>query len=356
MPFKTTLLGAAAVIAAVGFSTTALAVPASCFAGIWLLNKTLSPNYQGSKLAMVAPFGDNGWVRHSGNEGPMRLATSLTQMEVFNGRVYTRFGSDPREIFVTPIDDRSFASGDEGVLKEEGSNVTHFSQDCKRMDASATPQDPQIYDKILPAGASGMSPTGPYYGVWILNRQASAITRPGTDVAPAKEEEHIIIAPMGDKGWGYSVVTGGYQPADLRDRGMTAPYLQRRVAQLQPAYIASIPRAPANYDWKLQRETYYTTWDGKPAFTLGTYPRQVTLRKIDDHHFEQQFTYIHQPWLAAVGNVRSSIVFSNDGKRMTVTTSGVEASAATFQNDVRVYDKADAATWPSRDNKFPPLK
>jgi hypothetical protein len=356
MSVKATLLSLAALIAVLSFSTAAFAVPAACFSGVWLLNKTLSPNYQGSKLVLLAPFGDNGWVRQGGNEGPMRLATALTQMEVFNGRAYTRFGSDPRELFVTVIDDRSILSMNEGVAENEGSNVTRFSRDCARMDASPTPADKQIYDKILPQGASAMSQPAVYYGVWILNRQASAMTRPGTEEAPSKNEEHIVIAPLGNRGWGFSIVSGGYQPADLRDRGMTAPYLQRRVVQLQPAYSALMARAPAGYDWKLQRETFFATWDGTPAFTTGGYPRQVTLRRIDDRRFDMQFAYIHQPWLARVGNVRSSILFSNDGKRMTVTTSGVEASALPFENDVRVYDKADAATWPSRESKFPPAK
>jgi len=356
MSFKTTLLGVAALIAVLSFSTAAFAVPAACFSGVWLLNKTLAPNYQGSKLVLLAPFGDNGWVRQGGNEGPMRLATALTQMEVFNGRAYTRFGSDPREIFVTVVDDRSIRSTDEGVTEQGGSSVIRFSQDCARMDASPNATDKQIYDKIVPPGASAMSPSGIYYGVWILNRQVSKLTRPGTDEAPATKDEHIVIAPMGNRGWGYSIVSGGYQPADLRDRGMLAPYLQRRLPQLQQAYIASLPRAPAGYDWKLQRETYYATWDGTPAFTTGSYPRQVTLRKLDDRRFDMQFAYVHQPWLARVGNVRSNIVFSNDGKRMTVTTSGIEASAAPFENDIRVYDKADAATWPSRESKFPPPK
>ena len=353
MPFKTTLLGVGALIAVINFSTAAFAATPGCFSGLWLVNKELSPNWQGSKLALIAPFGDNGWVRQGGNEGPMRFTTALTQLVVFNGRVYTRFGSDPREIFMTAIDDRSIQSTNEGVLEGEATNI-RFSEDCLRMDSSLSPDDPRIYDKLLPAGASATAPSGLYHGVWIMNQQASTLTRPGTRDASSTDDEYVVIAPWGNEGWAYSVVSGGYQPADLKERGMTAPHLQRRLSQFQEAYLATMQPAPPDYDWTLQKETYYATWDGTSAYTLGSYPRQVELRKIDDHHFETEFVRIHQPWLAVLGSVQSNIVFSDDGKRMTVTSRGVGASAERFENDIRVYDKADPADWPSKESSFPP--
>ena len=137
---------------------------------------------------------------------------------------------------------------------------------------------------------------------------------------------------------------------------MTPPIQPRRRSpeRLQDAYLETIQPSPADYVYTIQRETYYANWDGTPAYTMGSYPRQVELRKVGDHEFEMEFVRIHQPWLAALGSVRSSIVFSNDGKRMTVTSSGVSASAERFENDIRVYDKADPATWPSKESSFPP--
>ncbi len=353
MPIKTTLLSVGALIAVINFSTAAFAIDAACISGVWLMNKELSPSWQGSKLAIVAPFGDNGWVRQGGNEGPMRFVTALTQLVVFNGRAYTRFGSDPREIFMTAIDDRSIQSTNEGVLEGEATNI-RFSEDCLRMDSSPSPDDPRIYDKLLPEGASAIAPVGLYHGVWIMNQQASTLTRPGTRDASSTDDEHVVIAPWGNDGWVYSAVSGGYQPANLKESGMTAPYLQRRLPQLQEEYLATMQPAPPDYDWTLQKEMYYATWNGTPAYTMGSYPRQVELQKVEDHHFEMDFARIHQPWLAALGGVQSSIVFSDDGKRMTVTSSGVSASAERFENDIRVYDKADPANWPSKESLFPP--
>jgi hypothetical protein len=346
------LFATAALLSALSFSTASVALEAACFSGVWVMDKKLS-NADTAPMALVAPFGDNGWIRAGANEGPMRFASGETRLVVFNGRVYTIFGTDPRE--VVEVDNGKYAmdSSPEGALGENTSTI-RFTEDCMHMDASPSAEEKRIFDKLLPPGASAMTPSGPYHGLWIMNRQASAMTRPGTEDAPSKNEEFVVIAPWGNNGWGYNVVSGGYQPADLLQRGMKAPIRPRRYQRLQQEYLATMQPLPRDYDYTIQRETYYATWNGTPAYTNGSYPRQVTVRKIDDRRFEMEFAYIHQPWLAAVGNVRSTVVFSNDGKRMTATSSGIEASGERFQNDVRVYDKADPATWPSKESRFPP--
>ncbi len=352
MPSRMIRICVGALFAAINFSTAAFAIDTACFSGVWMMDKELS-NANTSPLALIAPFGDNGWVRGTANEGPMAFARAETRLVAFNGRVYTVFGTDPREFYMTENGDYALDSTSEGTI-ENSTNTVHFTEDCMRMDASSNPEEIRIFDKVLPEGASAMAPSGLYYGLWMMNRQASSLTRPGTRDASSTDDEFVLIAPWGNGGWAYSVVSGGYQPADLKERGMTAPHLQRRISQFQEAYLATMQPAPPDYDWTLQKEMYYATWNGTPAYTMGSYPRQVELRKIDDQHFEMEFVRIHQPWLAALGGVQSSIVFSDDGKRMTVTSSGVSESAERFENDIRVYDKADPADWPSKESSFPP--
>jgi hypothetical protein len=88
---------------------------------------------------------------------------------------------------------------------------------------------------------------------------------------------------------------------------------------------------------------YWASWDGTPAFNSGYDPAQVTVKKIDDQRFEVTFDRIHQPWQE--GDTRT-IVFSNDGKRVTETRSGFSVDGIEFHNDIRVYDKIVPAEWP----------
>lgn len=349
---KRSLFCTGTLLAALNFSTAAVAVEPACFSGVWVMNKKLSTG-DTAPMALVAPFGDHGWIRGGANEGPMRFATGETRLVVFNGRVHTIFGTDPREVVEVERDKYTIDSGLEGAIGEEATPL-RFSQDCMHMDASPSATEKRIFDKLLPPGASAMSPSGPYFGLWIMNKQASTLTRPGTEEAPADKEEFVLIAPWGNNGWGYNVVSGGYQPADLLKNGTKAPIRPRRYARMQEGYLQSMQPLPRDYDYTIQRETYYASWNGAPGYSNGTYPRQVTVRKVDAHRFDMQYDYIHQPWLLAVGNVRSSVVFSNDGKHLTVTSSGINSAGKRFENDVRVYDKADAATWPSKESKFPP--
>ena len=352
MPSRKILIGVGTLFAAITFSTAAFAIDIDCISGVWLMNKELSKGTT-STMVLIAPFGDNGWVRGSANEGPMRFASAETRLVVFNRRVYPILGTDPREVSEWENGDYALNANLEGSIGR-GTTTIHFSEDCMHMDTSPSPEEIRIFDKVLPPGASAMAPSGFYYGAWIMNQQASSLTRPGTRDSSSTDDEFVIIAPWGNIGWGYSTISGGYQPADLLERGMWPPFRPRRLPRLQEAYVATLQPLPPNYDWTPQRETYYATWDGTPAYTMGSEHRQVELRKVDDHHFETELVRIHQPWLAALGSVQRSIVFSDDGKRMTVTSRGVGASAERFENDIRVYDKADPADWPSKESSFPP--
>ena len=91
------------------------------------------------------------------------------------------------------------------------------------------------------------------------------------------------------------------------------------------------------------RMMYWASWDGTPAYTHGFNPRQVSVRKVDDNRFEMTFDRIHQPWQE--GDT-GTIVFSNDGKRVTETRSGFTVDGKEFHNDIRVYDKIVPADWP----------
>ena len=66
MPSRTNLIGVGTLFAAISFSTAAFAIDTACISGVWMMNKELS-NSNTSPLALVAPFGDNGWVRGSAN-------------------------------------------------------------------------------------------------------------------------------------------------------------------------------------------------------------------------------------------------------------------------------------------------
>ena len=220
MPSRTILIGVGALFAAINFSTAAFAINTACISGVWLLKKELSPNWPGGPLVLIAPFGDNGWVRQSANEGPMRFASGETRFVAFNRRVYSVFGTAPREVYATENGDYAIDSTEPGTIEDSTSTI-RFSEDCLRMDSSRSPDDPRIYDKVLPAGASAMAPSGFYYGAWIMIQQASTLTRPGTRDASSTDDEFVVIAPWGNNGWAYSVISGGYQPADLKERAMT---------------------------------------------------------------------------------------------------------------------------------------
>ncbi len=161
MPSRMIRICVGALFAAINFSTAAFAIDTACFSGVWMMDKELS-NANTSPLALIAPFGDNGWVRGTANEGPMAFARAETRLVAFNGRVYTVFGTDPREVYATENGDYAIESTVVGAVGE-GTNTVSITEDCTRMDGSPSPEEIRIFDKVLPPGASAMAPVGRPY-------------------------------------------------------------------------------------------------------------------------------------------------------------------------------------------------
>lgn len=126
MSSRTILIGVGTLFAAISFSTAAFAIDVACISGVWLMNKELSKGIT-SPMVLVAPFGDNGWVRGSANEGPMRFASAETRLVVFNGRVYPILGTDPREVSETENGDYALDAKLEGSIGR-GTTTIHFPE------------------------------------------------------------------------------------------------------------------------------------------------------------------------------------------------------------------------------------
>lgn len=155
------------------------------------------------------------------------------------------------------------------------------------------------------------------FGGWELDRAASKPTRPPTDAA-----ETVMIFPWGKNGWVWTEISGAYQPEDMH----------KGVKPVEG------PRT--------NRVLFWATWDGKLFPTYGHDPREAMVKKVNDRTFEITFVRNHQP--PAEGN-KMVMVFSPDGKHLTATTaSGTTMKGQRFENDVRVYNWIDPATWPAR--------
>jgi hypothetical protein len=324
------LFCAGALVAGMNLPATSFAAtPSGCVFGVWMINEQMTKRIRPQRGLMVflAPWGDNGWVRVSGISGvdvPGRQSAEF-HFITWDAKVYPIFGSDPRYTTVKKTGDFTFESSsireDEPERNGRATEIS-FSNDCKRSTwvSEIEPErgggpdrkDIRVYDKIL---AQTPATNALYYGAWTLNRQASKLTRPPMDA------ETVVLVPGGNNGWAQLTISGSYQPDDFKAK-------------------TKIPLQPEK---RPQLEMYWATWDGKPAFTVGSDPGQVVLRKIDDRRFDIAFNRIHQPWQAGD---KSSIVFSDDGKRMTLTRSGLTVDGAAFQNDIRVYQRVEQADWP----------
>jgi hypothetical protein len=165
---------------------------------------------------------------------------------------------------------------------------------------------------IAPAGAAPT--TQNMSGGWMLDRAASKLTR------PLAEAETVVIVPWGQSGWVWNQISGGpYQPEELLGGVVAPPEVDG------PAADAVKPPRPSI------REMYYASWDGRTYRTYGRNPGQVQLTKTGDRTFAATFS--------ANGRTDSAaLVFSADGKHLTVTVG----------DDMRVYDRIDPTSWPSR--------
>ena len=158
------------------------------------------------------------------------------------------------------------------------------------------------------------------YGGWELDRAASKLT-----MAPM-DEETVVIVPWEKSGWIWNQLSGGpYQPEDLHHK-------VERIECGASHGATAIPCKGSEPHMML----YWATFDGKQFPTYGTKKVQVQLKQVDDHSFTET--------LSDKGAADTAgIVFSADGKHMTVTTKSGSGGA----DDVRVYKWIDGATWPT---------
>ncbi|MCZ6618732.1 MAG: hypothetical protein O7E57_11425 [Gammaproteobacteria bacterium] len=311
-------------MSAPGFAAT----PPGCFFGVWMINEQLTQRIRPQRglMMFLAPWGDNGWVRVGGINGIDDPGIQRTEYHfvTWDDKVYPVFGSDPRHTRYKKIDDFTLESSSIRENRPEragNSSITEFSEDCTRINWISTilddrnddpnKKDIRVYDKVEPYAAAT---SDIYFGAWKLNRQASTLMRSPMD------EETVVFVPWGDNGWAHITISGSYQPEDFKG-GLKPTRAERRP----------------------ERNMYWATWDGTPAFNSGYDPAQVTVRKIGDYRFVTEFIRIHQPWQQGE---TGTIVFSNDGKRVTETRSGIGVDGIEFHNDIRVYDKIVPAEWP----------
>lgn len=337
MSFGRALIGAGALLAAVNLSGAAVAVtPEGCFQGVWMVNEQLTERTRPPRSPMMlffTPWSANGWVLVSGINGEEREGRQSAELNLgtFDGKMYPIFGSDPREGSLRKMGDfavESLSVREDEPERERLPSLYTFSADCTRLtwtrpsgerSYSGNPNltDKRVYDKLAP---HTLPTTMRYFGAWQLNRAASKLTRP-PDAA-----ETVVLVPWGANGWAYVAISDGYQPEDFK-KGAT--------------------NVNANRPFRV---LYWTTWDGRPAYTHGFDPRQVRVTKVGDNRFDLVFDRIHQPWQRAD---TGSITFSADGKRMTETRDGDSLvnfppnGVIAYQSDVRVYDKIDSGPdWP----------
>jgi hypothetical protein len=82
---------------------------------------------------------------------------------------------------------------------------------------------------------------------------------------------------------------------------------------------------------------YWATFDAKPFPVYGSRRGQIQVRSLSDRSFAATVSQAPAPADAV------NVALSADGRRLTVTT----RSPAANGDDVRVYDRVDAANWPT---------
>ena len=162
------------------------------------------------------------------------------------------------------------------------------------------------------------------FGGWQLNRAASKLT-----IAP-KDAETVIIIPWGQSGWVWSQLSGhNYQPEDLH-RGVK---------------IIECRAGGACQGTRPNMMLYWASWDSKSFPTYGTRRIEVQVKRVNEQAFE--VALFKAPQTASAAD-KAVVVFSPDGRRMTVTTTSGSASGVDhFEDDVRVYERIDAKNLPA---------
>ena len=152
--------------------------------------------------------------------------------------------------------------------------------------------------KIIPLVAMAsvsavlLAADNPFVGTWKLNFAKTRSTRQG----PPPKSRTIQYEPFGPDGIKSSMIT-------------------------------------VNATGKSTHEEYAAKFDGKDYEITGDDPRQMVLKRLDAKTFEA--TYKRHG--AATSHAR--FVVSEDGKTLTITTSGTAGNGERYNNDMRVYDK-----------------
>ena len=324
---------------AAALSEAAMNVPCS---GVWKLNEDLTRRTRspaGPFYQFFEPWGKEGWMRM--NTGLLDAAINGAEwhFEQFDGRAYQVFGGDPSLQHSRKIADRIVATIRVREGKEADYSLVVFSKDCKRItyyfpegdDRHGAPgkthyyNDIRVFDAIEPPDAAAALLAPEMFGGWMLDREASKLT-----LSP-ENAETVVIVPWGKSGWIWSQLAGGpYQPEDL----------MKGVKRVECG-AASGATAIACKGSPSHMLLYWATWDSSTFPSYGSEPGQVQAKRINDRNVE---VTLLKPRGSNTPPAKSTVMLSPDGRRLTVATRSA-ADGAT--EDLRVYDRIDAANWPA---------
>lgn len=131
-----------------------------------------------------------------------------------------------------------------------------------------------------------------FFGTWKVNEAKSHVTNP-----QASGSNMLIIAPYGDDGW---------------------------------THMQLIYNEPPKTD---MRSHYSAKFDGKQYPLFGNDPRTMSVTRVDAHTLQAQTFRDGKPGSQATYTV------SNDGKTLTVNSSGVSGRGVPFKDSMQVYDR-----------------
>lgn len=335
--FAAGAFAAPAMAATVGAPAPAPAAGLPC-SGVWKLNEQLTRRTRsapGPYYQFFESWGPDGWMRMNTGDISKPTNSSEWHFEQFNDKPYQVFGGDPSLQHSRRISDRIIGTTRVRAGEEANLSFVVFTEDCKRVtyyfpegqDRHGPPgknhfyNDLRVFDRIEPP--AGAAPVADVFGGWMLNRTASKLTQAPMDA------ETVVIVPWGRNGWIWNQISGGsYQPEDLK----------KNVTRVECGATEGVTARPCQGP-KPAMMLYWASWDSKTFPTYGSVPRHVQLKRLNERGFDVVFLDAAQKPDPAG---KASVVFSPDGQHLTVTRSGAGGA-----NDVRVYDRINAAGWPT---------
>jgi hypothetical protein len=301
-------------------------------AGVWKLDESMTHRTRstpGPFFQFFEPWGKDGWMRMNTQGLDKPLNGGEWHFERLNMQPYQVFGSDPSLGKARKITDRIVEATRVREGEEANTQYAIFSDDCSHVtmykaegeDRHGPPGKQHFYNDIRvfaridpPAGTA--APVADVFGGWMLNRQASKLTLGSTNA------ETVVLVPWGKTGWIWNQISGGpYQAEDLL----------KKVKRVEcGATTGATARAcegpPPNM------KLYWAGFDAKTYPSYGSAPGQVQLKRLSNTSFEVS--------LLGPQPAKSTVAFTPDGQRMTVTTK------AGAREDMRIYDRIRAETWP----------